>query len=78
MDKGNEGDEIIIFALLQIGCKFNETIKSMGEFDANTLISVVVKSLNIINKDAEESKVSTTIVCFIFGISYCTALKIDF
>jgi hypothetical protein len=48
MEKGNEGDEIILFAFRQIDCPIPPTINSVSQLSVDLIIEVIVKSLYLI------------------------------
>ena len=56
MEQGNEGDEIMIFSFRQIGCEIPQNILKVNQINAELLISIIGKSLELISNG--EVKVS--------------------
>jgi len=48
-EKGNEGDEIIIFSLRQIDCDIPKEIQCVGQLTPELLIHIISTSLDLIS-----------------------------
>lgn len=48
-EQGTEGDEIILLALRQIGCRLSDDVKSVGQLGAEALVEVLARSLWLIS-----------------------------
>lgn len=49
MDKGTEGDEILIFACREIGCDIPAKVTTIGQLTTETFIQIIAKSLALIS-----------------------------
>jgi len=49
MEKGNEGDEIILFSFQQINCSIPSEIKKVSQITADILVDIIIKSLFLIS-----------------------------
>lgn len=56
MEKGNEGDEIILLAFRQIDCNIDKQIVAVAQLTAENIIDIAAKSLYLITDG--ETKVS--------------------
>jgi hypothetical protein len=49
MEKGNEGDEIILLSLRQIDCVIPPDVVKVGQISADLLVEIIVKALFLIS-----------------------------
>lgn len=49
MEKGNEGDEIILLSLRQIECSIPNEIVKVGQITADLLVEIIARSLMLIS-----------------------------
>lgn len=49
MEKGNEGDEILMLSLKQSGCNIPKELQTIGQFTPEILIHVISKVISLIS-----------------------------
>jgi hypothetical protein len=50
MEKGNEGDEILLLSLRQIECPIPANVVKVGQIGADLLVEIIVRSLQLITE----------------------------
>lgn len=56
MEKGNEGDEILLLSLKQIGCNIPKELQTIGQFTPELLIHIISKVLLLVSSGQTQVK----------------------